>query len=95
MQQPNRRYSRDPGSTESAARYIRLPRPYRKILYSPDAFGLPELCYLGATLFHRALSCFLAAGLQEDLYTERTVARLTRMLCAENARRACRFGDQT
>jgi len=36
-----------------------------------------------------------AAGLQEDLYTERTVARLTRMLCAENARRAYRLGDQT
>jgi hypothetical protein len=56
--------------------------PYRKFLYSPDAFGLPELYYLGAVLFHRALSDFLAAGLQEDLYTERTVTRLTMMLCA-------------
>ena len=69
--------------------------PYRKFLYSPDAFGLPELYYLGVSaLFHRALSDFLAAGLQEDLDTERTVARLTRMLCAENARRAYRLGDQ-
>ncbi len=72
---------------------LELP-PYRKFLYSPDAFGLPELYYLGAALFDRALSDFLAAGLQEDRYTERTVARLTRMLCAENARRACRLGDQ-
>ncbi len=69
--------------------------PYRKFLYSPDAFGLPELYHLGAALFHRALSGFLAAGLQEDLCTERAVARLTRMLCAENARCAYRLGDQT
>jgi hypothetical protein len=57
--------------------------PYRKFLYSPDAFGLPELYYQGAALFHRALSGFLAAGLPEDLYSERAVARLTGMLCAK------------
>jgi uncharacterized protein len=67
--------------------------PCRKF---PDAFGLPELYYLGAALFHRGLSGFLAVGLQDDLYIpERSVARLTRMLCAENARRAGRLGDQT
>ena len=55
-------------------------------LAQPDAFGLPELYYLGAALFHRALSGFLAAGLQEDLYAERAVARLTRIFCAEDAR---------
>ena len=63
--------------------------PYRKFLYSPDAFGLPELYYLGAALFHRALSGF-RRGLQEDLCTERAAARLTRTVCAENARRAYR-----
>jgi uncharacterized protein len=68
--------------------------PYGKFLYSSDAFGLPELYYLGAVLFRRSLSDFLAAGLQEDLYTERTVVRLTRMLCADNAKRAYRLGDQ-
>ena len=64
-------------------------------LAQPDAFGLPELYYLGAALFHRALSGFLAAGLAEDLYAERAVARLTRIFCAEDARGACRLGDQT
>jgi uncharacterized protein len=68
--------------------------PFGKFLYSSDAFGLPELYYLGAVLFRRALSDFLAAGLAEDLYSERTVVRLTRMLCADNAKRAYGLGDQ-
>jgi uncharacterized protein len=68
--------------------------PFGKFLYSSDAFGLPELYYLGAVLFRRALSEFLGAGLDEGLYTERTVVRLTRMLCADNAKRAYRLGDQ-
>ena len=68
--------------------------PYGKFLYSSDAFGLPELYYLGAALFRAALSAFLASGLSEDLYTERTVLRLTKMLCADNAKRAYGLGDQ-
>jgi uncharacterized protein len=68
--------------------------PFGKFLYSSDAFGLPELYYLGAVLFRTALSGFLAAGLQEDLYSERTVVRLTRMLCADNAKRAYQLADQ-
>jgi predicted TIM-barrel fold metal-dependent hydrolase len=68
--------------------------PFGKFLYSSDAFGLPELYYLAAVLFRTALSGFLAAGLSEDLYSERTVLRLTRMFCADNAKRAYRLGDQ-
>ena len=68
--------------------------PYGKFLYSSDAFGLPELYYLAATLFRSALSAFLSSGLEQDLYTERTAARLARMLCADNAKRAYRLGDQ-
>jgi uncharacterized protein len=68
--------------------------PYGKFLYSSDAFGLPELYYLAAALFRTALSAFLRAGLEEDLYSERTVVRLTHMLCADNAKRAYRLGDQ-
>ena len=69
--------------------------PYRTFLYSSDASGPPELHDLRRGLFQRAPSDFLAAGLQEDPYIERTVARLTRKLCAENAGRAHRLGDQT
>jgi predicted TIM-barrel fold metal-dependent hydrolase len=68
--------------------------PFGKFLYSSDAFGLPELYYLGAALFRSALSAFLRSGVEEDLYTERTAARLARMLCADNAKRAYRLGDQ-
>ena len=68
--------------------------PFGKFLYSSDAFGLPELHYLGAALFRSALSSFLRTGLNEDLYSERTVVRLTRMLCADNAKRVYRLGSQ-
>ena len=68
--------------------------PFGKFLYSSDAFGLPELYYLAAVLFRTALSAVLEAGVQEDHFSERTVVRLTRMLCADNAKRAYRLGDQ-
>ena len=68
--------------------------PFGKFLYSSDAFGLPELYYLGAVLFRTALSDFLTAGLKEDHFSERTVVRLTRMLCADNAKRAYRLANQ-
>src|SRR5215475_5010946 len=68
--------------------------PYGKFLYSSDAFGLPELYYLGATLFRSALSDFLRAGLEEDLLTERAAARVARMICADNAKRAYQLGSE-
>ncbi len=68
--------------------------PFGKFLYSSDAFGLPELYYLGAALFRGALSDFFRAGLAEGFYPERAVARLTRMICADNAKRAYRLGDK-
>ena len=68
--------------------------PFGKFLYSSDAFGLPELYYLAAVLFRTALSGFLTAGLREDHYSERTVVRLTRMLCADNAKRVYRLANQ-
>ena len=69
--------------------------PFGKFLYSSDAFGLPELHYLGAALFRSALSSFLRTGLDEDLYTERTAVRLTRMLCADNAKRIYQLGSHS
>jgi len=68
--------------------------PYGKFLYSSDAFGLPELYYLGAALFRSALSVHLRTGLDDDLYTERAAIRLTKMICADNAKRAYRLGRQ-
>jgi predicted TIM-barrel fold metal-dependent hydrolase len=57
--------------------------PYGKFLYSSDAFGLPELYYLGAALFRRALSDWLRSG---DM-PERDAERIARLIAAENASR--------
>jgi uncharacterized protein len=65
--------------------------PLRKFLFSSDAFGLPELYYLGTLLFRRALSEFLAARLAADDMSYPDAARVTRLIGADNARRAYRL----
>jgi len=55
---------------------------------------LPGLDGRPGPLQPAALSGFFTAGLEQDLYSERTVVRLTRMLCADNARRAYHLGNQ-
>jgi uncharacterized protein len=65
--------------------------PLRKFLFSSDAFGLPELYYLGTLLFRRALSEFLAARLSADDMSQADAERVTRLIGAENARRAYRL----
>ena len=65
--------------------------PLRKFLFSSDAFGLPELYYLGTLLFRRALSEFLAARLAADDMSYSDAERVTRLIGAENARRAYRL----
>lgn len=65
--------------------------PFGKFLYSSDAFGLPELYHLGALWFRRGLSEFLAAGIDDDEWTEKDAERITRLICTENAERAYRL----
>jgi uncharacterized protein len=61
--------------------------PYGKFLYSSDCFGLPELYYLGAALFRRAL-----ADVLEDVPADEAW-RITRLIGAENAERVYGLGD--
>jgi hypothetical protein len=61
--------------------------PFGKVLFSSDAFGLPELYYLGARLFRHGLAKFLDAGVADGEWTAADAARIARMLGAENARR--------
>jgi hypothetical protein len=68
--------------------------PVRKFLFSSDAFGLPELYYLGTLLFRRALSEFLAARLAADDMSYPDAERVTRLIGADNARRAYRLDQQ-
>jgi len=65
--------------------------PFSKFLFSSDAFGLPELYYLGALWFRRGLSEFLSAGLDDGDWTDDDAERITRLICADNPRRAYRI----
>jgi hypothetical protein len=65
--------------------------PFGKFLYSSDAFGLPELYYLGATLFRRGLAAFLRSGVDDGAWTEGDAERIARQAAAGNARHAYRL----
>jgi len=65
--------------------------PLRKFLFSSDAFGLPELYYLGTVLFRRALSSFLSDRLADDDMSYADAERVTRLIGSENARRVYRL----
>ena len=64
--------------------------PLRKFLFSSDAFGLPELYYLGTLLFRQALSAFLQDRLDADDMSYADAERITRLIASENAQRAYR-----
>ncbi|AXB43479.1 amidohydrolase family protein [Amycolatopsis albispora] len=61
--------------------------PFGKVLYSSDAFGLPELYFLAATLFRRALDEVLTGGVEAGSWTEADAGRFRRMVAGDNARR--------
>lgn len=61
--------------------------PLRKFLYSSDAFGLPELYYLGALLFRHGLSRFLSDRLDAGDITYDDAERITRLITTANAAR--------
>jgi len=65
--------------------------PLRKFLFSSDAFGLPELYYLGTLLFRRALSEFLSERLSADDISYSDAERITTLIGAGNARLAYRL----
>ncbi|MGH3168606.1 MAG: amidohydrolase family protein [Trebonia sp.] len=61
--------------------------PLRKFLYSSDAFGLPELYYLGALLFRQGLSRFLSARLDDGDIAYDDAERIARLIASGNASR--------
>jgi uncharacterized protein len=79
--------SRAPGVLAEALELV----PLRKFLFSTDAYGLPELYYLGTLQFRLALSRFLKARLEEDDICSEDAERITRLIGAENASRAYRL----
>jgi hypothetical protein len=61
--------------------------PLRKFLFSSDAFGLPELYYLGTMLARQALSSLLSERLADDDLSYADAERITALIGAGNARR--------
>ncbi|MHB8293413.1 MAG: amidohydrolase family protein [Acidimicrobiales bacterium] len=64
--------------------------PFDKVLYSSDAFGLPELYYISSAQFREALAEVLQVLLSRGL-PETDAARIGGLIASENARRVYRF----
>jgi predicted TIM-barrel fold metal-dependent hydrolase len=61
--------------------------PFHKMLYSSDAFGLPELHYLGAVGFRRDIAAVTGAFVAEGLWSRADADRVAALIGAGNARR--------
>jgi uncharacterized protein len=68
--------------------------PFGKVLFASDAFGLPELYYLGSLLFRRGLGQVLREGLDEESWTDADAARIARLIGVENACRVYGIGPR-
>jgi predicted TIM-barrel fold metal-dependent hydrolase len=60
---------------------------FSKMLYSSDAFALPELFYLGAFLFRRALTRVLQRWMAEDFCGDADALEIAGLIASGNARR--------
>ncbi len=65
--------------------------PFHKMLYSSDAFGLPELHYLGALGFRRDLARVTGGFVAEGLWAESDVERISNLIGFQNAARVYRL----
>jgi len=61
--------------------------PFDKLLFSTDAYGLPELYLVGAAQFRRALDQLLSHWLADDGISPQDAQRLAEQISAGNAMR--------
>jgi len=61
--------------------------PFAKVLYSSDAFALPELVYLGARLWRNAMAEVLGSWVAAGEWSEHDAIRVARLIGAGNAAR--------
>lgn len=61
--------------------------PFAKQLYSSDAYGLPELHFLGAQLWRRAMDAVLGEWVRRGDWSEDDAIRVIDMIGFQNARR--------
>lgn len=67
--------------------------PFGKMLYSSDAFGLPELHYLGAIGFRRDIARVTGQFVAEGAWTAADADRVAEMIGSANASRVYRLGQ--
>jgi predicted TIM-barrel fold metal-dependent hydrolase len=61
--------------------------PFGKVLFSTDAYELPELYLVGAAQFRRSLARLLDAWVADDAMSRTDADRLARQVSGDNARR--------
>ncbi len=61
--------------------------PFRKILYSSDAFGPAELHYLGAVLWRKGIGAVLGAFVDRGEWSEGDAIRVAELIGRDNAAR--------
>jgi predicted TIM-barrel fold metal-dependent hydrolase len=61
--------------------------PFTKVLFSSDAWGVPELHLLGSWLFRRGLARVLGAWVARDDWSLPDAERVVELVATENARR--------
>ncbi|NBE56195.1 amidohydrolase family protein [Streptomyces boluensis] len=61
--------------------------PFGKLLFSTDAYGLPELYVVGAHLFREALAALASDWVASGAWSRPDADRVTQLIGAENARR--------
>ena len=67
--------------------------PFHKMLYSSDAFGLPELHYLGAAGFRRDLAAVTGAFVSGGAWSAADADRVAGLIGSANARRVYRLSE--
>lgn len=65
--------------------------PFTKVLFSSDAWGLPELHLLGSWLFRCGMSRVLGSWVAQGDWSLADAERVIRFVCVENARRVYRL----
>jgi predicted TIM-barrel fold metal-dependent hydrolase len=65
--------------------------PFAKVLFSTDAYGLPELYVVGAAVFRESLRRVLAGWVAEDACIAADAERFAGMLAGDNARQVYRL----
>jgi predicted TIM-barrel fold metal-dependent hydrolase len=65
--------------------------PFRKILYSSDAFGPAELHYLGSALWRAGMAAVLTGFVARGVWSEADAIRVVDLIGRDNARRVYRL----